>query len=155
MNRTQKGALVNLAGAMMCISVTIFLLIEIAVLKRLPESFFEKFWVFIAACVLSPILIIFYRKKQSPTEVDSDERDDLIKKRAVLVSFVSVWILLYVSITGCEACVDAPWSMYTSFLVPFFVLSSTLVIGNSSLMLSIFTIEKIFHQIKNILPYHY
>ena len=95
MNRTQKGALVNLAGAMMCISVTIFLLIEIAVLKRLPESFLEKFWVFIAACVLSPILIIFYRKKQSPTEVDSDERDDLIKKRAVLVSFVSVWILLY------------------------------------------------------------
>ncbi len=28
------------------------------------------------------------------SEVESDERDDLIKKRAVIASFVTVWILL-------------------------------------------------------------
>ncbi len=94
MNRTEKGALVNLASALLCIAVVVFLAVEIVVFERLPESLFEKMWVVIAACVLGPILIIFYRKKQSPAEVESDERDNLIKKRAVLVSFVSVWILL-------------------------------------------------------------
>jgi len=34
------------------------------------------------------------RRKQSPKEVDSDERDKLIQSRAVLIGFVSVWILL-------------------------------------------------------------
>ncbi len=37
---------------------------------------------------------VWLRIKQSPAEVNSDERDELIKKRAVLVSFASVWILL-------------------------------------------------------------
>ena len=46
------------------------------------------YFVFIAAS------IIFLRKKQSPAEPDFDERDNLIKKRAVLASFVSVWLLL-------------------------------------------------------------
>ena len=40
---------------------------------------------------------LLYRKKQSPAEVKSDERDNLIQKRAALVSFVSVWILLIIS----------------------------------------------------------
>ncbi|MHC4619338.1 MAG: hypothetical protein ACYTEQ_16455 [Planctomycetota bacterium] len=34
------------------------------------------------------------RRKQSPTEVDTDERDRLIKYRAVVACFVSVWVLL-------------------------------------------------------------
>ena len=97
MNKTQKGALVNLAAALLNVAIAGFLVVEIVILKRLPESFSEKFWVLIAVCVLGPILIIFYRKKQSPAEVESDERDSLIKKRAVLVSFVSVWILLAAS----------------------------------------------------------
>jgi len=41
------------------------------------------------------ILGVWLRIKQSRAEVDSDEGDDLIKKRAVLVSFTSVWILLF------------------------------------------------------------
>ena len=94
MNKTQKGALVNLVGALLNIAIAVFLVVEIVVLRRLPESFSEKFWVIIAVCMLAPILIIFYRKKQSPAEVESDERDNLIKYRAVLASFISVWILL-------------------------------------------------------------
>ena len=43
------------------------------------------------------IPIIFLRKKQSPREVDKDERDSLIEKRAVIAAFVSVWILLFVA----------------------------------------------------------
>ena len=50
---------------------------------------------FLGFMVVSALVI--YRSKQSPTEIESDERDDLIKKRALLVSFVSVWILLAAS----------------------------------------------------------
>ena len=34
------------------------------------------------------------RRKQSSKEADSDERDKSIEKKAVLVSFISVWVLL-------------------------------------------------------------
>ena len=53
--------------------------------------------------------LIFLRKKQSPNEPNADERDDLIKKRAVVCSFVSVWVLLVITsiapwfIVGSEA----------------------------------------------------
>ena len=34
------------------------------------------------------------RKKQSPAEVDSDERDNAIKSKATQISFAGGWILL-------------------------------------------------------------
>jgi len=39
--------------------------------------------------------VFFARRKQSPSEPDSDERDNDIKKHAVLASFVSVWVSLF------------------------------------------------------------
>ena len=38
--------------------------------------------------------VIFIRKKQSPTEVETDERDKLIQTRAIVASFISVGILI-------------------------------------------------------------
>jgi len=127
MNKTQKGTLVSLVSALLCIAIAVFLLVEIVVLKHPPESFSEKFWLPIVVCVLGPILTIFYWKKQSPTEVESDERDDLIKKRAALVSFVSVWILLYAAtvipwfIVGLEGSIPV-------FLLPFINVGILLVV---------------------------
>lgn len=94
MNRFQKLAWFNLVGILLCFAVLGHLFVEIFILKRLPESILGKFWPIIAYCVLTVISIILLRKKQSPAEVDSDERDNLIKKRAVIASFVSVWVLL-------------------------------------------------------------
>jgi hypothetical protein len=42
--------------------------------------------------------MVVLRKKQSPAEVDSDERDGLIRKKALVVSYTSVWILFTISI---------------------------------------------------------
>lgn len=94
MNRTQKEAWFNLVGALLCLSVSVYLVIEIGVLKRLPERWFA-FCLVVAFCFLMAASIIFLRRKQSPREVDSDERDRQIQRRAVLVSFVSVWALLF------------------------------------------------------------
>ena len=94
MNKTQKSAIFCLVTFLFCVVVMAYPFISIFILKSWPESFFSRFWSMIAYFVFIAASIIFLRKKQSPNEPDFDERDDLIKKRAVLVSFVSVWILL-------------------------------------------------------------
>jgi len=93
MNKTQKVAWFNLVGTLLCFTFGIYLCVEIFVLKRLPGGF-GRSWGFLAFWLVTGIAIIFIRKKQSPTEPDSDERDELIKKRAGQISFVSVWLLL-------------------------------------------------------------
>jgi len=67
--------------------------VEIVFMRRFPQGFGRCFWL-PAFLLITGIAIYFIRRKQSRAEVDSDEHDELIKKRAVLVAFVSVWILL-------------------------------------------------------------
>lgn len=92
MNRTQKGAWGTLIGSLFLILFGILLLIEIAILKNLFISL-HRFIALLLFIFMVP-LFIFLHKKQSLAEVESDERDRLITKRAILVSFVSVWIML-------------------------------------------------------------
>jgi len=96
MNKTQKGAWYVVLTSLLCLALGIYMIVEIAVLRRVPEGFGRYFWL-PAFLLITGISIYFIRKKQSPSEVDSDERDDLIKKRATLMAFVSVWILLLAS----------------------------------------------------------
>lgn len=93
MNKTQKSAIFCLVTFLFCVVVMAYPFISIFILKSWPESFFSRFWSMIAYFVFIAASIIFLRRKQSPNEPDFDERDDLIKKRATMVSFVSVWIL--------------------------------------------------------------
>ena len=93
MNKTQKGAWFSLTTGLLCIAIIIWVVARLVISKTVPESS-ERFWPLAVYCVLVVISIVFMRRKQSPAEVDSDERDEVIKKRAVLASFVSVWILL-------------------------------------------------------------
>ncbi len=97
MNKTQKVAWFNLVGTLLFFAFGIYIGVEMFVLKRLPEGF-GRFWGLLAFWLVTGIAIIFIRKKQSSGEPDSDERDELIKKRAGQISFVSVWLLLAVTI---------------------------------------------------------
>ena len=94
MNKAQRGAWFALVGCLLNIAVAVYLVVKIYVLKSPPRLFWGGLSIIIAICVLLVLSIVFYSKKESPTEVESDERDKLIQKRAVLVSFVSVWVLL-------------------------------------------------------------
>ncbi len=93
MNKTQKESWYAISISLLSFALGIYMIVEIAVLRRLPEGFGRFFWL-PAFLLITGIAIFFIRKKQSPAEVDSDERDNLIKKRAVLAAFVSVWIIL-------------------------------------------------------------
>lgn len=94
MNKTQKGAWLSLASYFIGIPCLAYIFIMLFAFGQLPDSFLGKGWPLIVLWAFIVVTWICMLRKQSPAEVDSDERDKLIKSRAVLIGFVSVWILL-------------------------------------------------------------
>jgi hypothetical protein len=93
MNKTQKEACFGLGSILLCLGIFVWAAVKLFILKTLPEGL-TRFWPLAVFYVFIATSIVLLRRKQSPTEVDSDERDRLIKHRAVVACFVSVWILL-------------------------------------------------------------
>ena len=93
MNKTQKGAWFSLAGVLLFIILCTYLGVIMFILRSLPNK--NLVWAVAIFCVLvGGAGLMWTRRKQSPKEADSDERDKFIEKKAVLVSFISVWVLL-------------------------------------------------------------
>ena len=115
MNKTQKGAIYCLSVLSLGITICIYVAIKIYILKSIPGKPSSIFWMVMYFLVTVPPLV-FFRKKQSPNEPDFDERDDLIKKKAVVYSFVSVWVSLAITsivprfIVGSEASIPV-WAL--------------------------------------------
>jgi hypothetical protein len=92
MNKTQKSAWCGLVVTLAFLLLCLFLFIEIVILKKMLLSV-NLLWATLLFG-LGVASAIFICKKQSPIEVETDERDKLIRTRAVVVSFVSVGVLL-------------------------------------------------------------
>ena len=93
MNRTQKEAWFGLGGILLSLGIFVWAGVKLFILKTIPEGI-TRFWPVLVICVFMATSIVLLRRKQSPAEVESDERDRLIKYRAVVACFVSVWVLL-------------------------------------------------------------
>ena len=94
MNRTQKDACFTLGMAVLLLAfVAIVYAAMFAAGDRLAGTGPVKLWVGLLV-VYTVIAVALVRRKQSPAEPESDERDDKIKKNAVLASFASVWVSL-------------------------------------------------------------
>jgi hypothetical protein len=91
MNKTQKWAWCVVLLTLLYLALNIYIGVEFFVLRRWPKG---SYWLGLVFYLLIGLSIIFVRKKQSPAEPDSDERDELVKKRAVRISFISAWLLL-------------------------------------------------------------
>jgi hypothetical protein len=96
MNKSQKGALAVL------IITTLLLIFSVTI----PFAWFSSvaLWrsplIFLALTLLAMMLsVIFLRRKQSPSEVDYDERDILIKQKAIFASYITLWILVFAAST--------------------------------------------------------
>ncbi|MBC8217434.1 MAG: hypothetical protein H8E73_03120 [Planctomycetes bacterium] len=98
MNRTQMGAWFTLTMAILLGVFGVTIVIEM-VTTGTPARQLIKVWLLLIP-VFTVVSVILLRRKERPAEVDSDERDKLIKKNAVLVAFVAVWILLVVASVG-------------------------------------------------------
>ncbi len=95
MNLTQKMAWIGFLGTL-TISVIYPTTFLISFLN--PDYLrFSCIAVCIAVAALFAALVWVYQKKQSPSEPDYDERDSQISHQAVIVSFVTLCLLIYIS----------------------------------------------------------
>ena len=94
MNRTQKEARMQLAISILCSLSFVAMAFPTKILRHPLYS--------IVLIILSLITMssshIFLKRKQSPAEVDYDERDIEIKRKAIFVSHITLWIFLFL---GC------------------------------------------------------
>ncbi len=94
MNRAQKGALISLSAFALSVAVFSYLFLRIFAPKSLPQSHIGKLWPILAFAALIGGWVVLLRKRQSPAEPETDERDARIMKRAAQIAFVATWVLL-------------------------------------------------------------
>ena len=92
MNKAQKGAWFNLITC-----ILLFTIYTSVVMQRIAtgrDSLLHSHWIMLIPAIMAITLFILFRKKQSQVEVRLDERDRLIKRRALVVAYFTIWILL-------------------------------------------------------------
>ncbi|MBN1972007.1 MAG: hypothetical protein JW787_00085 [Sedimentisphaerales bacterium] len=95
MNMTQKRAWYHVGIISLVLAAVVFyLIVEIGLKYKLPESFWKYIW-FPASMFITGIGISFLCIKYNTGEPWADERDKLIKLRAMLAAFISVIIALF------------------------------------------------------------
>jgi hypothetical protein len=115
MNRTQKEAVCSL------IFFTVTLVFGASILAA--RLIFQKDIVYITYFMLATIVItnvlglLYILRKRSPREVITDERDRLIKLKALFASFVSVMISLAVMLVALRVIVGIEGSIGVWLLV--------------------------------------
>jgi len=93
MNRTQKGAWFTFGVAILLLTFGLIIFTQMFAAGATSIKL-VRIWLLVILFFMG-ISAVLLRIKQSRAEVDFDERDNSIKKNAVLVSFVSLWILLF------------------------------------------------------------
>ena len=71
-----------------------FVIIRFFVISK-PPGLIYGFVILLIAFLFVIVSYVVCRKKQSPREVDKDERDKLIEKRAVIAAFAAFVLLLF------------------------------------------------------------
>lgn len=96
MNRTQKGALAMLVITIVLLIFSITIPIawfnERLVLRIFPLT------LLVLVYIAMGLSVIFLRKRR-PSEVDYDERDIVIKRKAIFASYITLWILVFLACT--------------------------------------------------------
>jgi hypothetical protein len=95
MNEAQKGAWFTLGISMLLLAFGIIIFITMFTSGTTGTGLLIFCSLLILTYMIVPIF--FLRRKQGRAEVVVDERDNSIRKNAVLASFISIWILLFVA----------------------------------------------------------
>ncbi len=91
MNRSQKGAWFGFATSVLCITVLVWGATRIPAVMTIGRIL--VYWPFAAFLLLLIVMFFVMRKKQSPSEVASDERDNIIRTMAVRASLISLLVM--------------------------------------------------------------
>lgn len=103
MNKTQRRALFTLSISILLIVFGVIIFTSMFTPgDRTTGIQLVKVWIWLILAI-SVGGVAFVHWKRRASEVDNDERDNSIKKNAVLVSFISLWVLLFAaSIIPCS-----------------------------------------------------
>ncbi len=127
MNRTLKGAWFGLTVP--CVSLGWYFCVSLLTNSKLLT--YVPIVIFLL--IVPVVMFIVLRKKQSPAEVVSDERDNMIKSKAVLASFMSVLVMLVVLIVVMILAADCEGMVNAFITIPFSVLILLIAIAVYSL----------------------
>jgi threonine/homoserine/homoserine lactone efflux protein len=95
MNRAQKGAWFTLGISVLLLAFIASVFTQMFSAGATSTKLIKLVRIWSLAILLFMVVsLVLLRIKQSRAEVDIDERDNSIRKTAVLVSFVSLWVLL-------------------------------------------------------------
>ena len=116
-------------AGMLGLSIYVGLYLRLFVIKKMPTPF-GAIWVIAGAFLLTGLTLYMNQRKQSPAEVESDERDKIIQKNAVLVAFIFVWLLLFIFsfVSGIIIGVDGSIPVWLIALVNVGILNIILMI---------------------------
>ena len=135
MNKAQKIAWFNLVitAVLVILHASAFGIIALTgTLPRIVNS--AGFFV---VCGLIAVSALVFRRKQHSREVDFDERDKAIGKRALVISYFLLWGLLVAGCAICPAVIGLdgaipayllPLAVYTIFIVTMFTHSLTILV---------------------------
>jgi hypothetical protein len=129
MNKTQKSALFALSGLAIFGAISSYVFLSILAFRRMPHFSVALVGLLFFFAYLGCGSVVL-RKKQSPAEPESDERDKIIMKNAVLVSFFSTWLFL-AAVTVIAAILvgeDGSVSVYVLTLVNFAIIWGAVLI---------------------------
>jgi uncharacterized membrane-anchored protein len=93
MNRTQKSAWFTFGVSILLLTFGLIIFTQMFAAGATSITL-ARIWLLVMLFFMG-ISSVLLRIKQSRAEVDFDERDSSIKKNAVLVSFISLWVLLF------------------------------------------------------------
>lgn len=93
MNKTQKGAWFTFGVVILLLTFGLIIFTQMFA-DGAASIALVRIWLLVILFFMG-ISAVLLRIKQSRAEVDFDERDNSIKKNAVLVSFISLWVLLF------------------------------------------------------------
>ena len=95
MNKTQRRALFTLSISIVLIAFGVIIFNSMFTPgDRTAGVKLVKVWIWLILAV-STGGAVFVHFKRNAAEVNNDERDSYVKKNAVLVSFISLWVLLF------------------------------------------------------------
>jgi hypothetical protein len=118
MNRTQKGACFCIAMSIFAFALLLYIYYRMAIATplALQEDSIKQFWFIPVFIILISAFTLFISKKQSPQEPKADERDNIIKLKAALFSFISIFVLMAIKIIVIYSFLGVAGAVYVYFL---------------------------------------
>ena len=139
MNRTQKEAMCSLIFFTVTFVFTVLILAARLIFKK--DVVYITYFMLATIVITNALGLLYILRRQSPREVITDERDKLIKLKALFASFVSVMISLAAMLVTLKTIVGIEGSIgvwLLTLILLFIAIAAAMVYSATVLILYLF-----------------